>query len=94
MVEDVTAREQAEQRQRDTQEPMKEKFQERTAEISQMLRSLRSQVARRKPPDQVLRAIQEFIDRSIGPVGDKSSPGRTEPIPRRKPLFKRTRGSA
>jgi PAS domain S-box-containing protein len=94
MIEDVTARKQAEQQQRDAQEQLKEQLQEQTAEMSQMLRSLRSQVAKRKPAEQVLRAIQEFIDRSIGPIGDKSSAGKGKPIPRKKAAFKNNRKSA
>jgi PAS domain S-box-containing protein len=94
MIEDVTARKQAEQQQRDAQEQLKKQLQERTAEMSQMLRSLRSQVAKREPAEQVLRAIQEFIDRSIGPIGDKSSAGKGKPIPRKKASFKNNRKSA
>ena len=94
MIEDVTARKQAEQRQRDAQEQLKKQLQERTAELSQVLRSLRSQAAKRKPADQVLRAVQEFIDRSIAPIGDKSSAGKGKPIPRKKASFKKTRKSA
>jgi len=94
MIEDVTARKQAEQQQRDAQEQPKKQLQERTTEMSQVLRSLRSQVAKRKPADQVLRAIQEFFDRSIGPMGDKPSAGRGKPTPRKKASFKKTRKSA
>jgi PAS domain S-box-containing protein len=94
MIEDVTARKQAEQQQRDAQEQLRKQLQERTAEMSQMLRSLRSQVAKRKPADHVLRAIQEFIDRSVGPIGDKSSAGRGKPLPRKEASLKKTRKSA
>jgi PAS domain S-box-containing protein len=93
MIEDITARKQAEQ-QRDAQEPLKKQLQERTAEMLQMLRSLRSQAAQRKLADQLLRAVQEFIDRSIGPLGEKSSAERDKPIPRKKAPSKRTRKSA
>lgn len=94
MIEDITARKQAEQQQRDAQEPLKKRLQERTAEMLQMLRSLRSQAAQRKLADQLLRAVQEFIDRSIGPIGDKTSALRGKPIPRKKASFKKTRKSA
>jgi PAS domain S-box-containing protein len=90
MIEDVTARKQAESGQRDAQASLKKQLQERTAEMSQMLRSLRSQVAKRKPADQVLRAIREFIDRSLGPLGEKSSGERGKTIARKKSRFKKT----
>jgi len=94
MIEDITARKQAEQQQLDAQEQLKKQLQKRTAEMSQMLRSLRSQVAKRMPADQVLQAIQEFIDRSNGPMSDKSSAGRGRPTRRKKASFKKTRKSA
>ena len=93
MIEDVTARKQAEQQRRDAQEQLKKQLQVQTAEMSHMLRSLRSLVAKRKPADHVLRAIQEFLDRSIGPMGDKSSAGRAKSKPRKKTSFKKTRKS-
>ena len=93
MIQDVTARKQAEQQQRDAQERLKKQLQERTAEMSQMLRSLRSQVAKRKPANQLLRAIQELIDRCIGSIGDKSSAGRGRPVPRKEASLKKTRKS-
>jgi len=46
MVEDISTRKQAEQRQRDALESVKKQFQKRIAEMSKMLRSLRSQVTR------------------------------------------------
>jgi PAS domain S-box-containing protein len=55
MIEDVTARKQAEQQQRDAQEELKKRVQERTAALSQTVQSLRSQVAKRKLAEQVLR---------------------------------------
>ena len=94
MIEDVTARKRAEPQLRDAQEQLKNQLREQSAEMSQMLRSLRSLVAKRKPADQVLRAIQEFIDRSIGPMGEKSSAGGGKPIPRKKASSKKTRKSA
>jgi len=48
MVEDISTRKQAEQRQRDALESVKKQFQKRIAEMSKMLRSLRSQVTRHK----------------------------------------------
>ena len=93
MIEDITARKQAEQ-QRDAQEPLKKQLRERTAEMLQMLRSLRSQAAQRKLAVQLLRAVQEFIDRSIGPIGDKSSAVKGKSIPRKKASVKKTRKSA
>ena len=46
MVEDISTRKQAEQRQRDALESVKKQFRKRIAEMSKMLRSLRSQVTR------------------------------------------------
>jgi PAS domain S-box-containing protein len=94
MIEDVTARKQAEQQQLDVQEALKKQLREQTAEMSQMLRSLRSQVAKRKPAEQVLRAIKEFIDGSIDPLGEKSTAARGKPKPRKKAPLKKTRKSA
>lgn len=48
MIEDISARKQAEQQQRDALEPLKKLLQKQTAEMSQLLRSLRSGVAGRK----------------------------------------------
>jgi PAS domain S-box-containing protein len=94
MIEDITARRQAEQQLREAQEQLKKQLQERTAEMSRILRSLRSKVTERKPVDQVLRAIKELIDRPIGPMDDQSSAGRAKSIPRRKESLKKTRKSA
>lgn len=94
MVEDVTARKQAERQQLDAQKQLKKQLQQRTAEVAKMRRSLRSQVAMRKLAGEVLRATQEFIDRSIGPVADKSSAGKGKPVPRKKASFKQPRKSA
>lgn len=94
MIEDVTARKQAEQQQCDAQEELNERVQQRTAEMSHMLRSLRNQLAKRKPADQVLRTIQKVIDRSLSSIGDKSSAGRDKPITRKKTSSKKTRKSA
>jgi len=94
MIEDITARKQAEQQLCDAQERLEKRDQERTAVMSQMFRSLRSRVAKRKLADQLLQAVQEFIDRSIGPLGEKSSAERGKPIPRTKAPFKKTGKSA
>lgn len=48
MIEDISARKQAEQRQRDVLEPLRKLLQKQTAEMSQLLRLLRSRVAGRK----------------------------------------------
>ena len=61
---------------------------------SRMLRLFRSQVAARRPADQVLRAIQAFIDRSIDPIGKESAAGKGKPTPARKASLKKTRKSA
>ncbi len=94
MIEDVSARKPPVQQLRDAHEPLKKQLQERTAEMLQLLRSFRSRVAERKPADQLLRAIQELIDRFIGPLGDKSSAGRGKPKPRKKTSVKKPRKSA
>jgi len=70
MVEDITARKQAEQEQRDSQAQLKKQLKERKTKMSQIRRSVRGQVVNRKVADQVLRAIQKFIDPSPGPMGD------------------------
>ncbi|NOT01829.1 MAG: PAS domain S-box protein [Phycisphaerales bacterium] len=94
MIEDITARKQAEQQERDAHEQLKKQLQERTAELSQLRRSLGSQMARRKLADQVQRAIREFVDTSIGPIGDKSSTGTGKPMPRKNASFKKPRKTA
>jgi PAS domain S-box-containing protein len=48
MIEDISARKQVEQQQRDVLEPLKKQLRKQTAEMSQLLRSLRSRVAGRK----------------------------------------------
>ena len=93
-IEDITARKQAEQRSRDAEVLLKKQLKERTAELLQMLRSLRSQVAKRRPADQVLRAIQEFLDRSIASISNRSLADRGKPMSRKKASSKRTRKSA
>jgi len=93
MVEDVTARKQSEQQRRDAQEPLRKQIEERTAELSHMLRSLRGQSARSKLAREVLRVLQKFIDRSIGPLGDTSSEDRGKSIPRAKKSSRKTRES-
>jgi PAS domain S-box-containing protein len=90
MVEDVTARKQAEQQKRDAQVHMNKQLLERTAELSQMLRPLGDQVAKRKLTEHVLRAIQEFIDRCIGSVGARSSSGANRRKPRKSTSSKKT----
>jgi len=61
MISDITARKQAEQEQRNAQEELKRRVQERTAEPSQTIQSLRSQVAKRKLAEQVLRDRSEQL---------------------------------
>ena len=94
MIEDVTARKQAEQQLCDALEQLKNQLRKQSAEMSQMLRSLRSLVAKRKPADQVLRVIQEFIDRPIGPIGDKSTADGGKPKPRKRASFNKNHKSA
>jgi hypothetical protein len=94
MIEDITARKQGEQQTRDAQEQLNKQLRERTAAVSQLLRSLRSQVAKRKPADQLLQTVQEFIDRSIGLHGEKASSKRGKPMPRKKASFKKIPKSA
>ena len=88
MVEDVTARKQAEEQKRDAQAQFNKQLLERTAELSQMLRPLGDQVAKRKLTEQVLRAIQEFIDRCIGSVGNRSTSRRVGRKTRKKKSIK------
>lgn len=52
--------------------------------MSQVLRSIRSQLMKRKPADQVLRAIQEFMNRPLTPMCAKYTAGRGKPILRKK----------
>jgi PAS domain S-box-containing protein len=80
MISDLTARKQAEQEQRDAEQELKERVQERTAELSQTIQSLRSQVAKRKLAEQVLR--------------DKSSAEKGKPMRRKKAAVKTARESA
>jgi len=87
MIEDVTARKLAEQRQREAREQLKEQLQERTAEMAHWPRSLRTPVAKRKLAEHVLRAIQEFID-------DPPSAGRGKPMPRKERVVKNPRKTA
>lgn len=94
MIEDITARKQTEPQQRDAQEPLKKRLQERTAEMLQMLRSLRSQAAQRKLAAQLLQTVQEFIDRSIGLQSEKASSKRGKSIPRKRTSIKNPRKSA
>jgi len=91
-IEDVTERK-ADEQPRTAQEQAKKPLQERTAEISQMLQSLRNQVARLRLTDKVHQAIHEIIDRFIEPGGDRSSPNRRKPVPQKKAASKETRKS-
>jgi PAS domain S-box-containing protein len=93
MVEDLTARKQADQEQRDAQEQLKKQLQGWTAEISKMLLALRNQVAKRKLADQVLRAIKALSERSIDHMGGKSSAGRRKSKPPKKAPSKKTHKS-
>jgi PAS domain S-box-containing protein len=94
MIEDATARKQLEQQQRDDQAQLKKQLVAWTAEMSQMLRTLRNQASKRKLADQVLRAIKALSERSIGTIGGKSPAGRGKPTPRRKASLKKNRKSA
>lgn len=94
MIEDVTARKQAEQQQREAQDQLKKELRKWTSELSQKLRSGRGQVAKRTLADQILRAIQEFLDQSIDSLSDKSSAGRSKPLPKMRTSFKKTLKSA
>lgn len=55
MVNDLTARKQAEQDLRDAEEDLKKRVRERTAELSQTIQALRRQVAKRKLAEQTAR---------------------------------------
>ncbi len=63
MIEDITARRQMERQLRDTRLQLKQQLRERTADASRLLRTLRSQVAKRKPAGLLLKTIQNFLDR-------------------------------
>lgn len=75
MVQDITARKLAEQRQQEAQKQLKKQLQERSAEVSEIRRKLRSPGSKRKLTEQVQRAIQEFLDRSIAGTGELSPAG-------------------
>ncbi|HUN80115.1 MAG TPA: PAS domain S-box protein [Phycisphaerae bacterium] len=89
MVEDITARKLAERQQREIRDQLKKQLRKWTGELSQKLRSGRGQVAKRKLADQVLRAIQEFMDRSIDSLSEESSVGRGKALPRIKTSFRK-----
>ncbi|MBI5764712.1 MAG: PAS domain S-box protein [Planctomycetes bacterium] len=94
MVEDITERKQAEQRQREALEPLKKQLKERAAEMAQLVTSLRGQVARRDMADKVLRAIHEFVERAIRPVVGTSPAVGSKPAVRKKVSKKSPRKSA
>lgn len=94
MVEDITERKQAEQRQREALEPLKIQLKERAAEMAQLVKSLRGQVARRDMADKVLRAIHEFVERAIRPLSEKSPAIGSKPTSRKKVSVKRPQKSA
>jgi PAS domain S-box-containing protein len=61
MVEDVTARKQTEQELRDSHKELGKRVRERTSELSQTVRSLRSETARRAMAEQALRDRSEQL---------------------------------
>ena len=94
MMEDVTARRQVEQRQRESQGQLNKQLRAQTAALSRIRRSIRTQASGRKSADQVLKAIQSVLDRTLGPIEEKPSVGRRTPSPRKKAPAKGTRKSA
>lgn len=93
MIEDITARKQTAEQLCDAQKQLKKQLQAQKAEVTKILRSLRSQVAKHKPTEQGLRAIRALIDRSIARIGETSSAGRGKSLPGKKALFTKTRKS-
>jgi PAS domain-containing protein len=61
MIEDVTARKQTEQELRDSHKELERRGQERTSELSQTIRSLRSEIAKRTLAEQTLRDRSEQL---------------------------------
>jgi PAS domain S-box-containing protein len=61
MIEDVTARKQTEQELRDSHKQLEKRVQERTSELSQTIRSLRGEIAKRTLAEQVLRDRSEQL---------------------------------
>jgi PAS domain S-box-containing protein len=63
MIEDVTARKQAEQELRDSHKQLERRVQERTSQLSQTVRSLRGEIAKRALAEQALRDRSEQLRR-------------------------------
>jgi signal transduction histidine kinase len=61
MIEDVTARKQAEQAQRAANQELEKRVQERTTKLSRTIRSLRAEVAKRAFAEQALRDRSEQL---------------------------------
>lgn len=61
MIEDVTARKQTEQDLRDSHKELEGRVQERTSELSQTIRTLRSEIAKRTLAEQTLRDRSEQL---------------------------------
>jgi PAS domain S-box-containing protein len=61
MIEDVTARKQTEQDLRDSHKELERRVQERTAELSRTIRSLRGEIAKRTLAEQVLQDRSEQL---------------------------------
>ncbi len=94
MIEDVTVRKQDEQRPHQTQGQLNKQLRAQTAALSKIRRSIRTQASGRKSADQVLKAIQDFLDRTLGPIEEKPTAGRRKPSPQKKAPAKGTRKSA